>query len=464
MAVLALLALPAPPLCRAATASATITGAGSGGTFNVRDYGAKGDGSSHDTAAVRAAATAVTQAGGGTLYFPASSATMTHTAASGATYLTGAFNVSSHTHVLIDSGVTVLSSNSEPGDFPLVVARTVWPQMGHGSDCDPGSESCRLMHQAFVFSWGAQNVSFGGGGTIDGSGKAWWDCAGDLKKAPCNGYGRPHLMMMANVTDVELDGITVQNSPDWTLHFSFVTNLHLDGVTVHNPGSDAPNSDGIDCDCVQNAVIENSAFSVGDDALCVKSGIDWFGREFGRPSRDIVFRNLTIGSGHGISIGSEMSGSVYNVTFENIDMSGTENGPRIKSQRGRGGVIRGVVYRNITAKNVHAMIDVTMNYHSGLDPTNASATPQLHDVYFDNVVFTYDDEYDGIGARSSGKNAGMFDGLPEMHISNVTLHDVDFNGGDAEWTTCDYIDGSVCTGSTNACPPCFKNMASGARV
>ena len=93
--------------------------------------------------------------------------------------------------------------------------------------------------------------------------------------------------------------------------------------------------DGLDIDCVQNALIEENYFDVDDDALCVKSGRDWDGRQFGRPARDILFRNnvrdsdginrgetacesgkhrllQVIGRGHGITIGSETSGSVYN--------------------------------------------------------------------------------------------------------------------------------------------------------
>ena len=54
--------------------------------------------------------------------------------------------------------------------------------------------------------------------------------------------------------------------------------------------------DGLDIDCVQNALIEENYFDVDDDALCVKSGRDWDGRQFGRPARDILFRNNVNGA------------------------------------------------------------------------------------------------------------------------------------------------------------------------
>ena len=138
-------------------------------------------GVTHDTVAVRAAAAAATVAGGGTLLFPAPKV-----------YLTGAFNVTSHTHVAIPTGAKVLGS-TQGEDWPLLVAATVWPQFGHGSDCESGAESCRLMHQALMFSWNAVNVTMGGGGAWDCNSQkeTWWACARDLSKAPCSGYGRP---------------------------------------------------------------------------------------------------------------------------------------------------------------------------------------------------------------------------------------------------------------------------------
>lgn len=119
-------------------------------------------------------------------------------------------------------------------------------------------------------------------------------------------------------------------------------NRHVHHLNVTNPLE--PNADGIDIDASQNVLVEDNYFSVGDDALCVKSGIDYFGRSYGRPAKDIVFRNNVIGTGHGITIGSEMSGGVQNVTFENIRMDHTGTGIRMKSMRGRGGEVKDVTY------------------------------------------------------------------------------------------------------------------------
>ena len=401
-----------------------------GDVFDVREFGATGDGKTKDTKAIRAACAAVAAAHGGTLLFPAPG-----------TYYTGAFNLTSNIVLDVEKGATVLGS-ADGDDWPVVNTRTEWPQVD-----DPPA------HQALVFAWQVNNITLTGGGTIDGNAnsKTWWQCDNHdypVSNPPCNGFSRPRIIEIFEARDVMMNDLTVQNSPNWYIHFSTVTNLHVNRVTVIDPG-DSPNTDGIDLDCVTNALVENCFFSVGDDALCVKSGRDYEGRRYAHPSRDIIFRNIRVGTGHGITIGSESSGGVYNVTFENIDMTGTSNGPRIKSQRGRGGVVDGITYRNVTARNLGEMVQVTLNYHKGLSPTNKTATPVLRNVLVEDCRFT--------AGKSDTPNAGVMDGLPESHIQNVTLRNVDLNGGKAKWQTCQYVDNGVCEGSTNACPPCFKD-------
>ena len=75
-------------------------------------------------------------------------------------------------------------------------------------------------------------------------------------------------------------------------------------------------SDGIDPDCAQDVLIERVFISTGDDNVAIKSGKDWLGRLYGRQSQNITVRDSIFGTGHGITIGSEMSGGVYDVLFE----------------------------------------------------------------------------------------------------------------------------------------------------
>merc|ERR1711988_997054 len=169
--------------------------------------------------------------------------------------------------------------------------------------------------------------------------------------------------MFSNVTHVRVSGITAQNSPFWNMHFSFVRQLHVDGVTVYNPVG-APNGDGIDIDSTQDVLIEDSIVSVNDDSICVKSGNNYNGRKYNHSSRDVLVRNVTIGRGGGLAVGSDGSGGVYNVTFENITLHGTNRIVNIKTQRGRGGEYNGIVYRNIIASRiVYNDIGISEEYH-----------------------------------------------------------------------------------------------------
>lgn len=404
---------------------------------NVKDFGAKGDGLTKDTKAIQDALNSISKEGYGTLYFP-----------SDGVYLTGSLNLTSNLIVNIESNATIRGS-MDGIDWPLLDAGVIWPQFGHGSDCEPGTESCRLMHQALFFAWNEKNITFSGAGTIDANANfdTWWKCADDLSLSPCDNYSRPHLLMLSNTVDVQLSGIRFQNCPDWCLHFTSCVNVHIDSVTVLSP-IESPNTDGIDIDCSKNILIENSYFSVGDDAIAIKSGIDYFGRLYNQPSRDIIYRNNVIEQGHGISIGSETSGSIFNVTFENISMKGTKRGPRIKSCRGRGGHVDNIVFRNITGQELETSISFDFNYASGIPPTNESATPYLSNIFLENLHF-----------KNTTEHMGEFIGLKEAKFQNITMKNVITEKVDGlTYGKCENVVNATCVNMQDKsyCPPCFK--------
>lgn len=398
------------------------------GVFNVKDFGAVGDGRANDTPAVRAAAAALAAAAPGpsTLLFPAG------------VFLTGPFNITTDDVTLLVEG-TILGSTSN-ADFVLVAPL---PWYGGGNDYQ---QSGAPEWMSIVRSWGASRLTITGGGTIDGSGSAWWPCAGKAA-APCAGFSRPHLLMLVGGDQLLITNVTIQNSPAWTLHISNFTRAHVHHITVLNPPSTGPNpsknADGIDVDCSSNVLVEDSFLSVGDDVLCVKSGIDFLGRTFGRRSENITFRNIVAGTGHGITVGSETSAGVRNVSFINITMQGTGAGPRIKSQRGRGGVVEDITYRNVSMHNVDTAFQVTLNYHAGLPPMNASATPVLRNVLFDGVT------------SEGAKVLYYVDGLPESNITNITWKDTAGTKNGQVVGKCDFAQGA-CEGAVlPECPPCL---------
>ena len=157
-------------------------------------------------------------------------------------------------------------------------------------------------------------------------------------------------MALGTATDAVFEDITVLNSPDWSTHFSSVDHLRVSRINVSQPGGG--NRDGIDIDSCRDVLVEDSFLASGDDTVAIKSGIDFFGRRYNRPSRDILFRNITTGGGYGISIGSEVSGGIINVTFEDMVINHQTAGIHIKAPLGRGGVIQNITYRNIELRSV----------------------------------------------------------------------------------------------------------------
>jgi polygalacturonase len=120
--------------------------------------------------------------------------------------------------------------------------------------------------------------------------------------------------------------MTIQNSAFWPLHPYASSNVHIHDIVILGPGY-APNTDSIDIDSCRDVLIKHCEFHVGDDGTAIKSGLNEAGRNFNTPSENIVIRNCTVSpqldnlSTIGVSIGSELSGGVRNVTIEDVVIS-----------------------------------------------------------------------------------------------------------------------------------------------
>ena len=121
---------------------------------------------------------------------------------------------------------------------------------------------------------------------------------------------------------------------------------------LHN---DAPNTDGWDPDSSTNVVIEDSTYTGGDDCVAIKSGWDCYGIDYGKPSKNIVIRNLTChGRYAGIAIGSEMSGGVENVLVEQIHFTLANGAAHIKTGITRGGYVKDAATNDVMCCNCSA--------------------------------------------------------------------------------------------------------------
>ena len=273
------------------------------------------------------------------------------------------------------------------------------------------------------------------------------------------------------MSGVTLSGLESANSPFWNIHLGWCDDVHVRGIRVVSPPlmvNGSSNADGIDLDACQRVVVEDSVFDVNDDAVCLKSGVDWFGRTYGRPTKDVLVRNITIIHGEGPAIGSEQSGGVSNVTFEDIFIGAEQVGPVIKSCRGRGGLVENVTFRNIVGDGVATVAPpvgagqpwpqlwLRMVYPCpNRSRTNATATPTFRNILYENILL-----------RHGGQQMSI-QGLPESPIRNVRFKNVTFIGSGpppwpyrnaSTWGPCENVDGS-CDRDTpvGSCPPCFHH-------
>jgi polygalacturonase len=398
--------------------------------FNPLTYGAIGNGVADDTSAVRAAAAALAAAGGGTLL-------LEH----GYTFRTGPFNLSSNS-VLSVVGTLLASNNS--ADYYLVPPL---PWFGGGVDAPASGQP---EWSPVINVWHASNVSVTGGGLIDGNGAAWWACSdAHLVGPPCDGFSRPQLLRPTHVVGFTLSNVTIRDSPSWTIHLANVSSATLSDFSVLAP-ADRGNTDGVDVDCSRNVTISNFYYAGGDDAVAVKSGLDWLGRTYGVPTEDVRVTGLHIASGNGFAIGSEMSAGVRRVVFDGVTVACApkcKHGSYIKTCRGRGGVVEDIVFANITISNVGFAHGVTLQYVRGLPPTNASGTPSVRGITYSS-------------STTLGGGAGVayqFTGLPDSVLSGVVLSNMSVGGGVPVCNACTNATGSCDSGTLQAaCPPCLQ--------
>ena len=338
---------------------------------------------------------------------------------------------------------------------------------------------------------GATNISVTGHGVIDGNGQYWrpvkrgkvtdsqWKevlsrpGGREMKKdywVPSEGYERgekganmnvpnatteeewqavkrflrPVMVSLVKCKNVLLEGVIVQNSPAWNLHPLMCENIIIDNVLVRNP-SYAQNGDGLDLESCTNALIVNSKFDAGDDGICLKSGKDADGRRRGVPCANVVVDGCTVFAGHGgFVVGSEMSGGVRNIMVRQCQFLGTDVGLRFKSTRGRGGIVENIFIDGISMNNIGTYALTFNMYYGGKSVSEVLAeggqpkevekkpvteeTPVFRNIDIRNVIC---------------HNAGFameFNGLPEMPISHISLHDIDITSRhDAVFQYCEDI-------------------------
>ncbi len=416
-------------------------------SVSITEFGGKGDGQTLNTKAFASAIETLSKKGGGTLNVPFG------------IWYTGPIYFRNNINLHLAEGAVILFS-SNYDDYKLI--KTSFE----------GLETYRC--ESPLMGRNLTNVAITGNGTIDGNGNAWrpvkkakmtesqwkdllkkggilndqkdyWFPTQSSYKGYLNTEGnfnvpqmqtledlktvkdflRPVLFSFVECKNVLLEGVTFQNSPGWNLHPLMCENVIIKDLTVRNPWY-SQNGDGLDLESCTNALITNSTFDVGDDAICIKSGKDADGRKRGKPSQNVIVDGCTVYHGHGgFVVGSEMSGGVKNIKVTNCSFLGTDVGLRFKSTRGRGGVVENIYISKISMTDIPTealLFDLFYGGKSAMealedgDKTDTETvvpvteeTPVFKDIFISDVVCR--------GAR----RAMYFNGLPEMNIKNIVV-------------------------------------------
>jgi polygalacturonase len=355
--------------------------------FDVRKFGAKGDGRTVDTVAIQKALDECGKSGGGTVRL------------AGGTFLSKPIFLRSKTTLHLEADA-ILRATDESSDFLKPEANT-------------GSLSSGSFF-AFVNGVDLVDVNISGKGKIDGSGARWWVPAEEARRKQ-SGYTlpRPRMVVLTRCKNVRVEEVTLANSPSFHLVPTDCQDVLIENVTITAPAG-SPNTDGIDPSVSRRVRISRCRIDVGDDNIAIKSGKPMPGREFA--CEDITITDCVFLHGHGLSIGSETVGGVRNLTVQRCHFENTEYGIRIKSPRGRGGKIEKLSYSDITMTNVDPAITITC-YYPKIPKTDEAQpvteeTPAFRDIQIKNLTATTTQE------------AGVIVGLPESLVSDITLENV----------------------------------------
>ena len=397
---------------------------GGGGQFyNVRAFGATGDGKTLDSPAINKAIEACAEAGGGTVMLPAG------------TYLSGSIRLKSKIHLLIDAGATILgapqSMNAYDQEEPFT--GRAYQDGGH-----------TFFHNSLIWGENLTNISITGQGTIDGLGLTTGDGNEDRMDGFGGGRGAAPAPQ-ADTTNTTSPGARLGNKAialklcrnvlirDVTIlhggHFAIIVtgcdNMTIDNVTIDT------NRDGMDIDCCRNTMVSNCRVnSPRDDGICPKSSFAL--------GRNVITENLTIincqvsafqegtlvdgtmrgGGGTGrIKCGTEANGGFRNITIANCTFRACHG---LALEEVDGGIMENITINNITMMDVagYPIYITTGKRNRGPNVTQPSLARNIH---ISNIIATGIDRASGI----------QIAGLPEQPIEGVRLENIrlQFKGG-----------------------------------
>jgi polygalacturonase len=289
-----------------ATAGCTSTPEKNHASFNVRDFGAVGDGAKKDTIAFQKTLDMCAVSGGGEVIVPAGK------------YLIGSVQIGIRTILRLETNSIIIGSG-DTNDYPMMDVR--WE-----GRWQPG-------RRALIYAANVDHTGIIGPGRIEGN---------SVVAAPQNPRGAVVLEPIS-CNDVRWEGFTVTQGGNWATHPTYCSDVKIKNLKIIS------NRDGIDVDSCKNVRIEHCDVNTGDDSISLKSGRGLDGARIGKPTEDVLIGNCNlIGRRFAcVGIGSETSGGIRDVRIENCKMTSHTFGIYIKTRIGRGGIVENIYGENL---------------------------------------------------------------------------------------------------------------------
>ncbi|CAB9531756.1 Probable polygalacturonase [Seminavis robusta] len=348
-----------------------------------------------------------------------------------ATVLTYPLNLTSHTILQVDGSLVAMASTHH------------WPIMPpveiYGDSEDRYGGFTVNQYQAFLYAHNSSHIRITGQGVIDGNGPYWWDLF-KRRDPALKPAGRPNLYQTVYCSHLEIDTVTMKDSPFWTVHPMLSSDIHIHHMKIRAPLY-APNVDGVDPDSAQNVMVEYNDIACGDDHIAIKAGVcglkpayynecmdpAWSQRVKGYLTKNVTIRHNLFRTGMGIAIGSETSGTVRDVFIYNNTIGYCQSGDKtltscgwgpalhIKTTLTRSGSIDNIVFDRNIIYNTSMFIFLETNYQVGKQklPSNYPKTVVQNIVFSNNLAVGQ--------AMGAGFNCDKLDPCHNITVVNNTI-------------------------------------------
>jgi len=318
-----------------------VRAAEAGPVYDVRDYGAKGDGLTVDTRAIQAAIDACGAAPGTVRLHDG-------------VFLSGMIVLKSGVALRIEPSATLLGTRDD----------AAYPYLSPPTD-NSNLHNCR---RALVYALGANHLSISGGGTIDGNGgNPKWKGKGNPEA------NRPMPIFLVQSADVEIHDIQVLNAAMWSVVNMENDRVSIRKVRVHSP--DGPTRDGIDILDCHHVTIEDCEIFSQDDSICFKSGSD-------KGVFDVKVHNVQIQKSsvaNGLKLGTASKGSFRHILFDTVVMNDIKQAA-MAVESVDGAKVEDIEFRNIEFHQAGAAFYVVLGPRG-----KSKSIGSVHNLTFSNI-------------------------------------------------------------------------------